>query len=275
MRAMSGADTGPVPLAIPGVDHSLRLYLHGVRDAVISPRIRAEGIWEPFETALLLTLLRPGDVFVDAGANIGYFTVLAAARVGAAGQVFAFEPDPDNCRLLRDSVRCNGLDTTVTVVEAGLAAEDRSGMLYLSGDNLGDHQTYATAECRVARPIRLVHGANWLARHTARVDVLKVDTQGAEYEVIRGLMPLLRTQATPPHIILELTPYSLAEAGASGRALIELLAQFDQPMAIIDHIEHRLAPCSAEALAQWCDNVAATPGDRGFMNILVGSLPAM
>ena len=56
-------------------------------------------------------MLQRGDVFVDVGANIGYFSVLAACLVGEGGQVFAFEPDPDNFRLLRDNVALNGFSS--------------------------------------------------------------------------------------------------------------------------------------------------------------------
>ena len=85
-----------------------------------------------------------------------------------------------------------------------------------------------------------------------------------------GLLPLLRELPSLPRIILELTPLSLRQAGSSGRALLELLATLDQPSWIIDHIEHRLAPCSYAELARWCDDVDAVPGDAGFMNILLG-----
>jgi hypothetical protein len=102
------------------------------------------------------------------------------------------------------------------------------------------------------------------------MDLLKVDVQGAEYAVLAGLLPLLQELPRPPVMIVELTPLSLRQAGSSGRALLELLATLDQPSWIIDHIEHRLAACSYEDLARWCDDVDAVSGDAGFMNILLG-----
>ena len=91
----------PVSLRIPGVQTPLQLHVHGQADRFVSRRIREEGIWEPYETTLVLAALQPGDVFVDVGANIGYFPVIAAGRVGSSGAVLAFEPDPDNYRLLQ------------------------------------------------------------------------------------------------------------------------------------------------------------------------------
>ena len=92
---------------------------------------------------------------------------------------------------------------------------------------------------------------------------------------LAGLLPLLARQPRPPAILVELTPFSLALAGSTGRALVEALATLALPFWIVDHVAGRLAATDAEALATWCDNVAATAGDRGFMNILVGHAPAL
>ena len=260
----------PVPLRIPGLPVPLRLYVHGVEDRFVSRRIREEGIWEPYETSLVLCALQPGDVFVDVGANLGYFSVLAASVVGEGGAVFAFEPDPANFQLIEANAALNGLQNRIEAIQAALAAADGKGQLFLSADNLGDHQTYATGGERKCLPIALLNGSDYLGDRLHRLDLLKIDTQGSEYQVVQGLLPLLQRQQRPPRIIIELTPLSLRQAGASGRALIELLARLEQPMWIIDHIEHRLAASCAAELARWCDDVDAVSGDTGFMNILVG-----
>lgn len=238
----------------------------------MSRRIREEGIWEPFETSLLLRLLAPGDVFVDVGANIGYFSILAADVVGDEGAVFAFEPDPENYRLLAANAALNGVAHRITAVAAALSDAAGQGRLFLSEDNLGDHRVYAGDEQRDSLPIALYCGGDFLAGRLQRLDLLKVDTQGSEYHVIAGLMPLLRDLSPVPRVLFELTPHALREAGASGRALVELLATLGQPFWIIDHIEGRLHLSSAEALALWCDNWDAVPQARGFMNILVGTM---
>lgn len=239
---------------------------------MVSRQIREQGIWEPYETSLLLSLLAPGDVFVDVGANLGYFSVLAASIVGEHGSVIAFEPDPSNFALLQANSRLNHCEQQLATVWAGLAADDCSGQLFLSEDNLGDHQVFATAMERRSVPITLVNGSRFLGDRLQRLDLLKVDVQGAEYAVMQGLMPLLQSLSSPSRIILELSPLSLRQAGASGRALIELLGSLAQPLWIIDHIEHRLVPSSVTELAQWCDDVDAVAGDAGFMNILIGNI---
>jgi FkbM family methyltransferase len=260
----------PVTLRIPELPQPLQLHVHGEQDRHVSRRIREEGVWEPYETSLLLSLLRQGDVFVDVGANIGYFSLLAASLVGEQGAVFAFEPDPDNYRLLLANAELNGMEHRITAVEAALSDAAGEGQLYLSADNLGDHQVYAGEGLRNSLPIDLYQGSQYLAERLQRMDLVKVDTQGSEFHVIAGLMPLLEELDPKPRLIIELTPHSLRQAGASGRALIELLATLGQSMWIIDHTKGQLAASSAEELALWCDNWDAVTESRGFMNILVG-----
>lgn len=259
-----------IALRIPDLPAPLYLYIHGEEDQFVSRRLREEGVWEPYETALLLELLRPGDVFVDVGANIGYFSVLAASVVGEQGAVFAFEPDPANYYLLEANAALNNLQHRITSVKAALSDEAGQGQLFLSADNLGDHQVYAGEESRPSVPITLYQGSQFLQRRLQRLDVLKVDTQGSEFQVIAGLLPLLLKLPRAPRIIVELTPHALRQAGASGRALIEALAQLGEPMWIIDHIEHCLHASSAQELALWCDNWDRVEQARGFINILVG-----
>ncbi|MEM1152655.1 MAG: FkbM family methyltransferase [Pseudomonadota bacterium] len=219
---------------------------------------------------MLIASLEAGAVCLDVGANIGYYSVIAAQVVGATGSVFAFEPEVTNFRLLQANLALNQCEGTVHAIEAGLSECDSEARLYLSKDNAGDHQVFAASDERAHYPIRLLNGSDYLAPRLDRLDLIKIDVQGAEYAVMQGLLELLRSIARAPRIIIELTPLSLKQAGASGRALIELLATLGQPMWIIDHIQHRLVHSNASELAQWCDNVDATKGDAGFMNILIG-----
>ncbi|MEH6589569.1 MAG: FkbM family methyltransferase [Halioglobus sp.] len=264
-------DTAAVTLLIPGHAASLQLYVHGEHDRFVSRQIRETGSWEPYETSLLMAMLGRDSVFLDVGANIGYFSILAASVVGQGGRVFAFEPDPSNLALFAASCEINSFTSRIHTFAGGLSDRADSARLYLSEDNMGDHQIYAGAIERDSIPIELVNGSDYLQGRLGRLDLIKIDTQGSEYAVVCGLMQLLQSLSRPPRIIIELTPFSLREAGASGRQLIELLGTLGLPFWIIDHIEHRLVASTAQDLALWCDNVDACEGDQGFMNILVGA----
>ncbi len=257
-----------VQLAIPGMP--LRMHLHRDTDVHISTALREHGIWEPFETELMRRALSSGQRVLDVGANIGYFTLLAASAVGAGGRVYAFEPEPRNFRLLQQNVSLNGFGDYVHCVEGALSDREGEGELHLNPANLGDHQIHRGDQDRETVPIRLLAGADWFAGRESGLDFVKVDVQGAEHAVVQGLLPLLRNSGATLRMLVELTPRSLREAGSSGRELIETLAGLALPFAIVDHIEHRLAPTAAEDLAVWCDNIDAYPQDAGFMNIFLG-----
>ena len=116
----------------------------------------------------------------------------------------------------------------------------------------------------------MVAGAGWFAGRETRLDVVKIDVQGAEQVVVEGLLPLLAASGPRLRMLLELTPRALRASGTSGAGLIETLATLHLPFFIVDHIEHQLAPTTADELVTWCNNLDACPDDAGFMNIFLG-----
>jgi FkbM family methyltransferase len=270
---MSDASSPVTLTPIDGVPAALAMYTHDPDRDLVSRRLRDERRWEPFETSLWLAAQRPGDVVVDVGANLGYFTLLSALAEAPPSAVFAFEPAADNVELLHANLELNGCRDRVDVVHGALAQEAGAGTLWRSGANAGDHQIYHGDGDRDGERIRLLRGDEFLAPRVPHIDLLKVDTQGSEVAVLRGLWPLLERSRERLRLLVELTPYSLRLAGASGRELVELLAELDLPLSIVDHVAHRSVPTTSAALAEWSDNVEATAGDRGFMNIFAGDAP--
>src|SRR5207253_6545315 len=100
-----------------------------------------EGVWEPLETYLVERRVREGDVVLDIGANIGYYTLVFAELVGDSGRVFAFEPEPANFALLSENTGLNGR-ANVTLVNAAVADAGGRLPLYLAGENKGDHRLF-------------------------------------------------------------------------------------------------------------------------------------
>jgi FkbM family methyltransferase len=265
---------GPVGLEpVAGLARSPALYTHDPATDLVSARLWQERAWEPFETRLWLRAQRDGDTVIDVGANLGYFSLLSALAQRGAGRIVAFEPAADNFALLTANLQLNACRDRVDAVQAALGACTGPGTLQRSEDNRGDHQTYRGDGERQGEAIRVLSGAEALAERVDHIDLLKIDTQGSEADVVAGLWPLLEASRRALRLLIELTPFSLALAGSSGRTLVERLAGLDLPMAIVDHVGHVLVPSDAESLARWCDNVAATPGDRGFMNVFVGHAP--
>src|SRR5258707_7107448 len=82
-------------------------------DWLIGARILVRRSYEKYVADVMRPLVKPGTVLLDLGANLGYFTLLGASRVGGQGQVIAFEPNPANCALIRASVARNGFQNVV------------------------------------------------------------------------------------------------------------------------------------------------------------------
>ena len=99
------------------------------------------SIWEKLTTEKFKEVVREGDVVVDLGANMGYFTLLAARLVGKEGKVYAFEPEPINYSLLVKNVELNGYDNVVTVPKA---VSHQSGIvrLFRSDEDIGREQSH-------------------------------------------------------------------------------------------------------------------------------------
>ena len=166
------------------------------------------GEWEPDLTAYIRDSLKPGDAFIDVGANIGYFTALAARRVGSAGKVVAIEASPAVFRSLGETVELNRLGDAVRCVNEAAAAAPGTIVLYSGpSKNVGLTTTVQTRgferEAEVeALPLDELLTANEL--RGARL--VKIDVEGAEPEVLQGMQRLLRESREDAEILLELSP---------------------------------------------------------------------
>jgi FkbM family methyltransferase len=182
-------------------------------DRVIGSVLRSCGEWEPFETAFLRAVLGPGQTFVDVGAHVGYFSVLASKLVGPSGRVIALEPEPRNLDLLRRNLAWNDCRNAIVVP---FAAHSTRGMMSLALDerNRGGHHLVPPGATGVTVPcVRL----DDLVPDT--VDVLKVDAQGHDHEVIAGAE---RTIAGNPGMIVmtELSNRELARRGVNPESVL-------------------------------------------------------
>jgi len=244
------------------------MHLHASDDQMISAKLRQDHCWEAYETELTLTHLQPGDIYVDVGANIGYYTLIAAQRVGTQGKVFAYEPDPDNFELLKTNVALNDL-SQVQVFPYALYDKNTDGQLFLSADNFGDHRIYASGDNRSQRNIRLVHGDEHVGQLSEKIDFLKIDTQGAEFFVVNGLKRLIMKNRNYLRMILEFCPYGIRHSGASGHDLLQLLADTGMQYHIVDHQQQCLIAAQRHHLAEWVDKMAGEAHNEGFVNLFI------
>lgn len=171
-------------------------------DAAVGCHVRA-GVYEPEVGAIFRRILRPGMGVLDIGANIGCFTMLGAALVGPSGYVLAIEPNGRNVRLLEASRRVNGFSQ---VVLAQLAAGPATGVLALHRSHSNGTTSEPGADIAAllgaetvgcARPDALVPASR-------RIDLIKVDVEGAEYLALSGCSDIIRRDR--PAIVSEFSP---------------------------------------------------------------------
>jgi FkbM family methyltransferase len=169
-----------------------------------------EGEFEPVQTALISRNLKPGMTFIDIGANIGYYTVIASKRVGKSGRVYCFEPDPQNYRMLVKNISENKL-SNVCPQSTALSDSTGTATLHTDSKNFGAHSLNKSniwdekSEVTVSTmKLDDFVGAD-------KIDMIKLDVQGAESKVIAGSIRTLMTQR--PILVLELWPYGIQKMG--------------------------------------------------------------
>jgi FkbM family methyltransferase len=157
--------------------------------------------WEPDVTCVVRNKLRSGDVFLDLGANVGYFSLLASSLVGPAGRVIAFEPNPQNQQLIYESKLLNNC-ANLTVYP--YAVSNRSEILRFTtvGSN-GGVVTDRIAGQRYDLLVQSVVLDEFLPQHT-RINFVKMDIEGHEPAALRGMEGLLRRHR--PKLITEYHP---------------------------------------------------------------------
>jgi FkbM family methyltransferase len=266
---MTELPSSPVyELRIPDLDSPLFMQVHAVEDVHVSASIAASGVWEPQETQFLIDTLRPGDVFVDVGANIGYFSLLASRLVGDTGAVLAFEPETANYALLEANCRRNHCDN-IRCFQVALGQENAAGTLYLNELNRGDHSLYPQDNDRAGQGISIVNGSSLIGATHPRVNCIKIDTQGAECDVLKGLQELIAASAADLLMVIEFSPMHLRNAGTSGRVLLDLLADYDWQMYLMDADANGLLAVSAQQVRSLNDITEQDPESEGFFNLIV------
>lgn len=182
------------------------------------------GLWEHNELRVLRSLLRPGDTFLDLGANIGFFSLVASRIVGESGRVHAFEAIPDTLKELESNIQLNGIKNIVVHPQAVADQEMRvrfarhlesrseinSMRFEIRGENYWDVPCVRVdASVDVSQPIRLI----------------KIDIEGAEMIALRGMEKIL-AQPYKPIILCEVIDVILRDMNSSAEEVLMFLRAY-------------------------------------------------
>lgn len=218
------------------------------------------GVYEPFETELVKKEIKKGDVVLDLGANIGYYTLIFAKLVGKRGKVFAFEPDPTNFSLLKKNVEMNGYKN-VELVQKAVSNKTGKIKLYLCEDNKGDHRIYNSHDGRQSIEIEAIRLDDYFKNYNGAVDFIKMDIQGAEGGAIQGMFNLLKKNNVK--IITEFWPIGLKRFGIDPGECLKLLIEFGFKLYEVNEQEKKIKPVNVPKLLE-----VYTPKKENFTNLL-------
>ena len=216
-----------------------KMFLH-TSDRGFACHVAMDGFWEIWLTQFLARTLKPGMTAVDVGANYGYYTLLFAEAVTRGGRVLAIEPNPSASDLLQETVLLNGFAGHTTVLRTALGppgvSQHRLFVPFGEPKNalLVDHGDYSGGET-ILVPVTTL---DTVAADFARVDLIKIDAEGAEIGIVAGMREVIRRHR--PKLVLE---FNAARYADPRGFLDELLALYGQVFLVgFDGTAESLAP---------------------------------
>lgn len=226
--------------------------------------LSVRGIYEPFETETVQKEIKEGDIVLDIGANIGYYTLIFAKIVGENGKIFAFEPDPTNFLLLKKNVEINGYKNVI-LIEKAVFNKTEKARLYLSDNTAIDHRIYNPIyknENRKSINVEAICIDNYFENYAGKIDFIKMDIQGAEASAFQGMSNLLKKNDAIK-IITEFFPNGLKAAGTSSEEYLKLLTDSDFKLYDINEQEKKMQSVDVNELLK-----IYTPEKNNYTNLL-------
>lgn len=208
-----------------------KMYVSG-QDTFLGKVILQTHDYEPHVGRIFKERLRPGMRVLDIGANIGYFSLLAASLVGPSGAVYSWEPSPANIRVLYANQLANQLGN-IEIMQA--AATEKTILLKyfraLSNGNVAELAGTGSEDILSAETVMGLRIDDFVSPET-RIDFVKIDVEGYEYKALSGARNTL--ERSQPVVVSEFSPLSLQNAsGVSGREYLEFLAQLGYDIFIL------------------------------------------
>lgn len=202
-----------------------------------SLRLSTRGYYEPIITDLIKREVKEGDVVVDVGAHIGYYTLIFAELVGEKGKVYAFEPDPDNFDILRKNVEVNGYKNVI--LEQKAVSNQRGIVRLFLGKERSAHHTlskndYSSDESVPVEAIRL---DDYFKEES--IDFIKLDVEGGEYNALNGMLSLLK-RSSRLKMVVEMVPVFLEEMSISSEHFLSFLHKHGFDVTYINEGEFKI-----------------------------------
>jgi FkbM family methyltransferase len=233
-------------------------------DKMITEMILRDGSYEHGETELLSGFLHPGDTFIDVGANIGWYTLVASRIVGAKGRVFAFEPAPGSFELLACNAALNHCDNARLEPKA-LSDKHTSISLNLGVTNKGHNSILKTPDTGESVSVEAVSLDEYLGSDPGDIALIKIDTEGAEGFVLAGMEQTLRKHPRTV-LFMEFYPTLIRQAGFEPLSLLQRFHDSGYEIQIIDDEQAKPEPLPEARLKALATDLEKR---REYVNLII------
>jgi FkbM family methyltransferase len=258
-----------IPLESKKVGCDIKMHIHSPKDDIgVSKYISENKVWEPFETAIFCDILQNKSFFIDIGANLGYYSLIAAKHFNSEGIVLSLEPELNNFSLLQENILLNDLSNIKAI---NVACSDKTGQAAIkkSVNNYGDHRVISEQEVQANDYIETTTVDELIIKEGKIPDLLKIDTQGSELSIIHGMSHLLENLTMDTVIILEYWPHGICDRDQSPEELLDYLEQFDLDILVMYEETSTISQCDLEDLSRWTKTVL-TPESEQYVNLIFG-----
>lgn len=188
-----------------------------------------EANYEPVTFDFLRRNCKKGGVFLDCGAHIGLFAVVGAKLVGETGKVFSFEPTPKTREVLTEVVEINDCQNITEIRGEAIAAEKGTATFFDTGDDASNANSLVKTDRHAnGLTVPTISIDEFAAERNLKIDVLKIDVEGAELDALRGGFETFKNISPP--LSLGLHPNAIKAMGATLEEIWDFLSQFDYQM---------------------------------------------
>jgi FkbM family methyltransferase len=245
--------------------HGSEMYVDSNDEGLVPSLFK--GIHEQPGTKLFQKLVQPGMVFLDIGANVGYYTLMAANLMKGNGRIYSFEPSPANYELLVKNIEVNGY-TTVTAVPKAVSNNLGKTEFFLDKINIG-----GPSLCRDNMPVtagtievETTTLDDFFEREVGdtRIDLIKTDAQGAEGKIFEGAENIIENNQLT--VIMEFWPFGLENMGTDPLGLLQRIQSYGFEISTIDEAGH---PARCTRLPELITGIKNTGDGRNDILLLL------
>ncbi len=220
-----------------------KMYL----DPTDSLNLSIDGIFGEFDTSLVQSKINENDIVVDLGANIGYYTLLSARKIGENGKVFSFEPEPTNFELLKKNIQINNYKNVILEQKA-VSDKPSKEQLFLS-DKMEEHSFNKIQSKGTSITVDCIALDDYFGSRNLidKINFIKIDVEGAEPRALSGMKKILK-ESKNLKIFTEFMRNFIENSGHDPKKMLDILLDNAFTIYYVDAKNKQIIPADVDKL---------------------------